>query len=108
MYVLILNGLVAGMVSHQVECRPLHAVRTQRSWEAGECPAVWGSPTLGLEWVGWRGWGEILGYAQDGRRGKEVRRVVAGSMAGRAGAAVGVIQVVRVWERAGSGSRGCL
>ena len=103
-----------GPAPHRSENRPLHVERIRRSWEVGECVAV--RPVVRLvvrpgrivepepyrsEDV-WRGWDEILRYAQDDRRGKQVRRV---------GVEVGVIRADRVRGRvggqAGRDSRGC-
>src|SRR6266446_5534348 len=48
---------------------PVHAERIRRSWEAGKYVAL-GSVVL----VVWRGWDEILRYAQDDGQGKRCER----------------------------------
>jgi hypothetical protein len=59
--VLILNGLVAGMISHQVEFWSLFAERIQRSWEVwahlamGRVLKGSGSPIVGRELAAGRG-----------------------------------------------------
>ncbi len=67
---------------------PVHAERIRRSWEAGKYVAL-GSVVL----VVWRGWDEILRYAQDDGQGKQMRDVRAGW--GRVAVEVGVIRTGR-------------